>query len=179
MEKALALSTFFPCSSFRGLVDSRFLQTLNSKFSKFSLPAGTPAQQRCFRSLFLHAKKNAFVVEKYVGQLGEKSHRIIARIDGTVIFGRECSRERVWGRCFSFFWATVPEEERDGKKQRTHFLAVAIFEIFTMRCGSPGVVVIVSRTREQEESERVSLSPFAIASRSSRIKTDASSLSSR
>ena len=58
-------------------------------------------------------KKNAFVVEKYVGQLGEKSHRIIARIDGTVIFGRECSRERVWGRCFSFFWTIVPEEERE------------------------------------------------------------------
>jgi len=56
--------------------------------------AGTTKQQ----------KKNAFVVEKYVGQLGEKSHRIIARIDGTVILGRECGRERVWGRCFSFFW---------------------------------------------------------------------------
>jgi len=57
-----------------------------------------------------------------------------------------------------------------GKKQRTHFLAVAIFEIFTM-CGSPGVVVIISRTRGKEEREReMSLSPFALASRSFRIK---------
>ena len=40
---------------------------------------------------------------------------------------------------------------RPGKNNGHIFLAVAIFEIFTMRCGSPGGVVIVSRTREQEE----------------------------
>ena len=106
MEKALALSTFFLLYL---LVESwtRFLQTLNSKFSKILAASWhAPAQRN-------NNKKNAFVVEKYVGQLGEKSHRIIARIDGTVILGRECSRERVWGRCFSFFWTIVPEEERE------------------------------------------------------------------
>lgn len=95
MEKALALSTFLSlCVPLVDSVDSIFANP-KLEISKFSLPAGTPAHET--------TKKNAFVVEKYVGQLGEKSHRIIARIDGTVIFGRECSRERVWGRCFSFF----------------------------------------------------------------------------
>jgi len=45
MEKALALSTFLSLCSSRGLVDSIFANP-KLKISKFSLPAGTPAQQR-------------------------------------------------------------------------------------------------------------------------------------
>ena len=53
--------------------------------------------------------KKHVVVEKHVRQLGEKSNRrIISRLDGTAVFGREHGRERVWGRfwfflSFSFF----------------------------------------------------------------------------
>jgi len=48
------------------------------------------------------------LVEKHVRQLGEKSNRkrIISRLDGTAVFGREYGRERVWGEWFfvlSFF----------------------------------------------------------------------------
>jgi hypothetical protein len=47
--------------------------------------------------------KKHVVVEKHVRQLGEKSNRrIISRLDGTAVFGRERGRERVWGR-FWFF----------------------------------------------------------------------------
>ena len=44
-EKALALSTFLSLVTSRLDSWTRFLKTLNSKFSKFSLPAGTPAQR--------------------------------------------------------------------------------------------------------------------------------------
>lgn len=52
--------------------------------------------------------KNVSLVEKHdVRQLGEKSNRrIISRLDGTAVFGREYGRERVWGEWFfvlSFF----------------------------------------------------------------------------
>ena len=47
--------------------------------------------------------KKHVVVEKHVRQLGEKSNRrIISRLDGTAVFGREYGRERVWAR-FWFF----------------------------------------------------------------------------
>ena len=151
MEKALALSLFFPCVP---LVDSwtRFLQTLNSKFQNSRCQLARRHNNAGTRN----NKKNAFVVEKYVGQLGEKSHRIIARIDGTVIFGRECSRERVWGRCFSFLGTIIPEEERDvqmcrEEKQRTHFLAVAILNFYA---GVPALLLSSYRARGKKKRER-------------------------
>ena len=49
--------------------------------------------------------KKHVVVEKHVRQLGEKSNRrIISRLDGTAVFGREYGRERVWGRFWSSFF---------------------------------------------------------------------------
>ena len=54
--------------------------------------------------------KKHVVVEKHVRQLGEKSNRrIISRIDGTAVFGREYGRERVWGRFWfsSFFLSFI------------------------------------------------------------------------
>ena len=50
-------------------------------------------------------KPKHVVVEKHVRQLGEKSNRrIISRLDGTAVFGREYGRERVWGRFWSSFF---------------------------------------------------------------------------
>jgi hypothetical protein len=75
--------------------------------------------------------KKHVVVEKHVRQLGEKSNRrIISRLDGTAVFGREYGRERVWGRFwFSFFlflWLSFVLLKRVNVRdeQRTHFLSV-------------------------------------------------------
>tara|TARA_B100000073_G_scaffold326152_1_gene310581 strand:+ start:301 stop:633 length:333 start_codon:yes stop_codon:yes gene_type:complete len=41
--------------------------------------------------------------KKRVGELGEESHRIVPRVDGAALVGRDCRGERVWGRFFSSF----------------------------------------------------------------------------
>ena len=83
---------------------------LISRVSKIKLMPGHPPSSLVF---FSPSKKNENTktkhVSKHVRQLGEKSNRrIISRLDGTAVFGRERGRERVWGRfwfflSFSFF----------------------------------------------------------------------------
>ena len=41
--------------------------------------------------------------KKRVGELGEESHRIVPRVDGAALVGRDCRGARVWGRFFSSF----------------------------------------------------------------------------
>ena len=82
---------------------------LISRVSKIKLMPGHPPLLFSFRRQKRTRHKKTKHVSKHVRQLGEKSNRrIISRLDGTAVFGRERGRERVWGRfwfflSFSFF----------------------------------------------------------------------------
>jgi len=111
---------------------------LLSRVSKIKMPAHHPSSFFCAvekRKTRDTKKQTNVVVQKHVRQLGEKSNRrIISRLDGTAVFGRECGRERVWGRFwFSFFlflWLSFVLLKRVNvvvvrdEEQRTHFLSV-------------------------------------------------------
>lgn len=81
---------------------------LISRVSKIKLMPGHPLFS-CVVSPSKERDTKTKHVSKHVRQLGEKSNRrIISRLDGTAVFGREHGRERVWGRfwfflSFSFF----------------------------------------------------------------------------
>ena len=79
---------------------------LISRVSKIKLMPGHPPLLSCFLFAVKEERDTKTKhVSKHVRQLGEKSNRrIISRLDGTAVFGRERGRERVWGRFwFSFF----------------------------------------------------------------------------
>ena len=82
---------------------------LISRVSKIKLMPGHHFRRQNKKERDKKKPKHVVVVEKHVRQLGEKSNRrIISRLDGTAVFGREHGRERVWGRfwfflSFSFF----------------------------------------------------------------------------
>jgi len=82
---------------------------LISRVSKIKLMPGHPPLLFSSRRPSKERDKKTKHVSKHVRQLGEKSNRrIISRLDGTAVFGRERGRERVWGRfwfflSFSFF----------------------------------------------------------------------------
>ena len=82
---------------------------LISRVSKIKLMPGHHFRRQNKKERDKKKPKHVVVVEKHVRQLGEKSNRrIISRLDGTAVFGRERGRERVWGRfwfflSFSFF----------------------------------------------------------------------------
>lgn len=83
---------------------------LISRVSKIKLMPGHPPLLSCFLFAVKEERDTKTKhVSKHVRQLGEKSNRrIISRLDGTAVFGREHGRERVWGRfwfflSFSFF----------------------------------------------------------------------------
>ena len=82
---------------------------LISRVSKIKLMPGHPPLLFSFRRPSKERDTKTKHVSKHVRQLGEKSNRrIISRLDGTAVFGRERGRERVWGRfwfflSFSFF----------------------------------------------------------------------------
>ena len=50
-----------------------------------------------------HVLQRKWFKKKRVGELGEESHRIVPRVDGAALVGRDCRGERVWGRFFSSF----------------------------------------------------------------------------
>ena len=82
---------------------------LISRVSKIKLMPGHPPLFRLVSPSKENETKKTKHVSKHVRQLGEKGNRrIISRLDGTAVFGRERGRERVWGRfwfflSFSFF----------------------------------------------------------------------------
>ena len=71
--------------------------------------------------------------KKRVGELGEESHRIVSRVDGAALVGRDCRGERVWGRfffvsnrlfflmmsgkCVRLVFENVPAKENAGMKE--------------------------------------------------------------
>lgn len=128
MEKALALSTFFHCY----LSWTRFLQTLNSKFSKILAASWHAPAQRNNKKKMPSSSRNTS--DSWVKKATGLSPGSMAPLSSAVNAAASAYGVGV----LVFFGRSFPRKRErllfaSGKKQRTHFLAVAIFEI--LRCG--------------------------------------------
>ena len=106
--------------------NKRSVISLTTKAEKGIIEAAKKEKRR-------HHVLRKWFKKKRVGELGEESHRIVSRVDGAALVGRDCRGERVWGRfffvsnrlfflmmsgkCVRLVFENVPAKENAGMKE--------------------------------------------------------------